>query len=88
MVRPRKISDVKPQYTPLARSTRIEGRVVLLAVIDTDGRIRNVRALQGLPGLTAEAIKAVRQWRYEPATLNGTPVPVFFNLTINFTLQR
>ena len=86
--KPVKISDVQPQYTEIARKARIQGVVILQTIIDKNGNITDVKVLKNLPmGLGDAAVSAVRQWRYEPATLNGKPVAVYFNLTVNFQLQ-
>jgi protein TonB len=86
--KPVKISDVQPQYTEIARKARIQGVVILQTIIDKDGNITDVKALKGLPmGLTESAMEAVTQWKFKPATLNGKPVAVYFNLTVNFQLQ-
>ncbi len=86
--KPIKISDVQPQYTEIARKARIQGVVILQTIIDKNGDITDVKVLKNLPmGLGDAAVTAVRQWKYEPATLNGKPVAVYFNLTVNFKLQ-
>jgi len=81
------IHDVTPQYPPEAGRARIEGTVVLLAVIGTDGSVKDVRLESGLPLLAQAAIDAVKQWRYKPYTVNGEPVEVDSQITINFTLS-
>ncbi len=80
------LKKVQPTYPPLARSARIQGQVVLQAVIGKDGSIQNLRAIQGHPMLTPAAIDAVKQWRYKPYFLNGEPVEVDTQITVNFTL--
>jgi protein TonB len=80
------IHDVKPYYPPQARQAKIEGTVVLLAVIDKDGSVRDVQVKSGAPLLAQAAIEAVRQWRYKPYLLRGQPVEVDTQITINFTL--
>lgn len=80
------IHQVKPQYPPLARQARIQGQVVLQAVIGKDGAIQNLRLVQGHPMLAPAAIEAVKQWRYKPYFLNGEPVEVDTQITVNFTL--
>jgi TonB family protein len=55
---------------------RAEGLVVVEAIIDVRGRVASLRVLRPVPLLTEAALEAVRQWRYEPAWLNGQPVPV------------
>jgi len=82
------VHDVTPQYPPEAGRERIEGTVVLLAVIGKDGGVRDVRVESGLPLLAQAAIDAVKQWRYKPYLLNGEPVEVDSHITINFTLSR
>lgn len=80
------IHKVQPSYPPLARQARIQGGVVLQAVIGKDGSIQNLRAVSGHPMLTPAAIDAVKQWRYKPYYLNGEPVEVDTQITVNFTL--
>jgi protein TonB len=70
------IHKVQPQYPPLARQARIQGSVVLQAIISKGGTIENLRAVQGHPMLTPAAIDAVKQWKYRPYMLNGEPVEV------------
>jgi periplasmic protein TonB len=80
------IRRVEPVYPPLARSARIQGRVVLAAVISKAGTIENLRTLSGHPMLVPAAVDAVSQWRYRPYILNGEPVEVETQITVNFTL--
>jgi protein TonB len=82
------LHDVAPTYPPEAGRARIEGTVVLLAVIGKDGSVQNVRVETGLPILAQAAIDAVKQWRYRPYLLNGEPVEVDSQIIINFTLSR
>ncbi|MGC2186558.1 MAG: energy transducer TonB [Terriglobales bacterium] len=80
------IHDVAPQYPPEAGRARIEGTVVLLAVIGADGSVKDLRLESGLPMLAQAAIDAVKQWRYKPYMIDGEPVEVDSRITINFTL--
>ena len=82
------VYDVAPKYPPEAGQARIEGTVVLLAVIRKDGTVEDVRVESGLPMLAQAAIEAVKQWRYRPYLLNGEPVEINSQITINFTLSR
>lgn len=82
------IKQVQPIYPAIAQQTHTEGKVVLVAVIDTQGRIENLRAVSGHPFLVPAAINAVQQWRYRPYILNGQPVEVETQITVNFTLQH
>ncbi len=85
---PEKIAAPQPQYTEIARKARIQGVVIVQAIIDKDGNVTNVKVLKGLPmGLEEAAVEAIKQWRFKPATLNGRPVTVYYNLTVNFKLQ-
>ena len=81
------IHDVAPTYPPAAGRARVEGTVVLLAVIGKDGSVQDVQVESGLPLLAQAAIDAVKQWRYKPYLLNGEPVEVASRITINFTLS-
>ncbi len=80
------IHKVLPTYPPLARSARIQGQVVLQAVISKQGVIENLRMVAGHPMLVPAAIEAVRQWRYRPYILNNEPVEVETQVTVNFSL--
>jgi protein TonB len=82
------IHDVPPQYPPEAGRERIEGTVVLLAVIGTDGSVKDLRVESGPPVFTQAAIEAVKQWRYKPYLLNGVPVEIDSRITVNFTMSR
>ena len=82
------IHDVPPQYPPEAGRERIEGTVVLMAVIGKDGSVQDVQVVSGLPLLAQAAIDAVKQWRYKPYLLNGEPVEIDSRITINFTLAN
>jgi periplasmic protein TonB len=81
------IYRVQPQYPPLARQARIQGAVVLHAVIDREGKITHLEVLSGHPMLVQAALDAVRQWRYRPYYLNSEPVEVETSVTVNFTLS-
>jgi len=80
------IRQVKPTYPPLARSARIQGTVVLQALISKDGSIENLHLVSGHPMLAPAAIEAVKQWKYKPYFLNGEPVEVETTINVNFTL--
>jgi periplasmic protein TonB len=81
------IHQVKPTYPALARQARIQGQVVLQATISKDGTIQNLHMISGHPMLAPAAIDAVKQWRYKPYFLNGEPVEVETQITVNFTLS-
>lgn len=81
------VHQVKPQYPPIAMQARIQGTVVLQAVIGKDGTVRDLRLISGHPMLAPAAIEAVRQWRYRPYLLNNEPVEVDTQINVNFTLS-
>ena len=85
---PKRISGATPEYPLIARDSRIEGVVILEAVINERGTIERVKVLKSRPLLDAAAIAAVKDWRYTPTLLNGVPVSVLMTITINFTLTR
>jgi TonB family protein len=83
-----KTYDVPPQYPAEAKQARLQGPVVLAAVIGKDGAVQNLRVLNSpSPSLSQAAMDAVQQWKYRPYILNGTPVEVDTTVTINFTLS-
>lgn len=81
------IHRVEPTYPPLARAARVQGEVVLSAIINTNGEIQNLQLVSGHPMLVQEAITAVKQWRYKPYLLNGQPVEVETTITVIFSLS-
>lgn len=80
------IHKVTPDYPPLARQARVQGAVILEAVIAADGTIENLRVVSGHPMLVSAAVQAVKQWRYKPYLLNGNPVEVDTTVQVNFNL--
>jgi protein TonB len=84
---PQKVRDVAPIYPALALIARVEGPVILEAVIDSEGRVQSVRVLRSPPMLDAAALAAVRQWEYTPTLLNGIAVPVIMTVTVMFQLR-
>jgi protein TonB len=80
------IRRVQPVYPPLARSARIQGSVVLEALIGRDGTMQNLKLISGHPRLVPAAIDAVSQWRYRPYILNGDPIEVETQIIVNFVL--
>jgi protein TonB len=81
------IRKIQPNYPPLARQARIQGSVLLQAEISKDGSIENLHLISGHPMLAPAAIEAVKQWKYKPYILNGEPVEVETQITVNFTLS-
>lgn len=81
------IQKVEPQYPTLARAARVQGEVLLSALIDSNGQITNLQLISGHPMLVPAAIAAVKQWRYKPYLLNGQPVEVETTITVIFSLS-
>jgi protein TonB len=81
------VHRVQPEYPPLARAVRVQGVVVLQAIIARDGTVANLRVLSGHPMLVRAAVAAVQQWRYRPYLLNGEAVEVETQITVNFVLS-
>ncbi|HSB74349.1 MAG TPA: energy transducer TonB, partial [Terriglobales bacterium] len=80
------VRKVNPQYPAMARDSRLEGDVLLEAVIGTDGSVRDLRVVSGPALLVGPAMQAVRQWRYKPYLLNGQPVEVETQIKLQFRL--
>ena len=77
---------VMPVYPDLARSVRLQGHVVLAIVIGKDGSVEEIKLVSGHPLLAPAAMEAVKQWTYKPTMLNGQPVQVQTQVTVNFSL--
>ena len=75
---------VEPEYPPLAMQARIHGTVLVEAIIDEHGNVVEARAISGHPLLIAAALRAVLQWKYEPTSLNGQPISVELQVSVNF----
>jgi protein TonB len=82
------IHRLEPVYPPLAKTARIQGKVLLEAVIGKDGSVKNLQVISGPPMLVQSARDAVRQWRYRPYILNGEPIEVDTQISVNFILSR
>jgi periplasmic protein TonB len=80
------ISPIQPVYPSLARAARVEGTVVMEAVISKTGRIESLHAVSGPEMLRRAALDAVQAARYQPYTLNGAPTEVQTTITVNFRL--
>jgi periplasmic protein TonB len=84
---PALISRVEPIYPGVAVSGKITGTVILEATVDDAGAVIDVKVLRSLPVLDQAAVKAVRQWRYQPLVLNGKPEPFILVVTVTFSLR-
>ena len=84
---PVEISRVSPDYSVAARKDRLEGKVILEAIITETGAVADVRVLRSVHRLLDEAaVAAVRQWRYEPGRKKGVPVPVYLTVVCSFSI--
>jgi TonB family protein len=85
---PKKITDVKPVYPPIAQSAKVSGIVIIEATIGADGRVTDARVLRSIPLLDQAALEAVRQWEFVPTLLNGVPTAIIMSVTVNFALEQ
>jgi len=87
-VRPaRLLTSVAPAYPQMARNQHVSGDVKIDALVDASGHVSGMKVISGSALLHQAAQEAVRQWRYEPATLNGHPVPMHLIVLVQFKLQ-
>jgi periplasmic protein TonB len=82
------IHRIEPRYPPLAIQARIQGDVVLQAIISRSGTIENLQLVSGHPMLVRAAMDAVRQWRYRPYVLNDEAIEVETQVTVKFILNK
>jgi periplasmic protein TonB len=84
------IREVHPNYTPDAKKARIEGNVLLTAVVQPSGAVADARVERSLDpvfGLDQEAVKALSQWTFKAGTKDGKPVAVRVHVEMHFTLK-
>jgi TonB family protein len=80
------LTKANPIYPVAAKKAKIQGRVVLQAVIGKDGKIENLRVVSGPKQLQQSALDAVRQWTYKPYLLNGYPVELETTINVVYSL--
>ncbi len=85
---PKLIKKVEPIYPEVAREAGVEGIVILEAETDEKGNVVRVQVLRSIPLLDQAAIDAVKQWKYEPALINGQPTGIIFTVTVSFLLKK
>jgi protein TonB len=85
---PKLISSTRPVYPQLARQSKVEGDVVVIADIDAAGKVIAARATAGPMNLRQAAVDAVRNWKYEPANLSGKPTSAQVSIKIQFRLNK
>jgi len=81
------VYDVKAVYPPEARAQKLEGVVEVEVIIDRDGQVAQARITGPVEGLNEAALDAVRQWRFQPALMNGEPTAVVCSVEISFRLK-
>jgi len=81
------IKRADPVYPSVAKASRVQGTVVLSAIIGKDGTVEKLTPVSGPPMLIASALDAVRQWQYKPYLLNGQPIEVQTTINVNYTLE-
>jgi TonB family protein len=84
---PTKTKHVNPEYPAIAQSARVQGVVIIEAIVGPDGRVLDQRILRSIPLLDQAALDAVKQWEFTPTLLNGAPVPIIMTVTVQFTLS-
>jgi TonB family protein len=87
---PQATKTVRPQYTSDAMHKKIQGKVGLMVVVQSDGKVGDVQVTESLDpqyGLDEEAVKAVKQWEFEPGKKDGKPVAVRVHMEMTFTLK-
>jgi len=81
------LSSVPPVYPALAKTQHVSGNVTVDALIDANGRVTTMKVVSGPSLLQQAAMDALKQWKYQPATLDGKAVPMHLSVTIQFRLQ-
>ena len=81
------ISSVSPTYPLLAKNQHISGDVLIDALIDANGHVTTMKVISGPTLLHQSAMAALRLWKYQPASLDGKPVPMHLTVTLQFRLQ-
>ncbi len=87
---PTVIRDVKPDYTTEAMRARVQGAVLVRAIVQADGTVRDVQVVRSLDpvfGLDQAAVRAAAQWRFRPALMAGQPVPMAITIELVFNLR-
>lgn len=82
------LNKVTPKYPEKAKKARVQGTVVLHALIGKDGAIKDLRVVSGPEMLRKSSIDAVKQWTYKPYLLNGNPVEVKTTINVTYSLEK
>jgi TonB family protein len=84
---PTQTKHVPPIYPSIAQAERVQGVVMIEAIVGADGQVKEAKVIRSIPLLDQAALDAVKQWQFTPTVVNGLPVPIVMTLTVNFTLQ-
>jgi protein TonB len=84
---PEVITRVDPVYPEAARRSKVDGTVLVQALVGADGRVKDTTIIKSIPALDAAAIAAVRRWVFKPGRLNGRPASVWVAVPVRFTLH-
>jgi protein TonB len=84
---PTRIKDVPPVYPEIARKARVQGVVILEAIIGVDGKVQQAHVLRSVPLLDQAALNAVQSWEYTPTLLSGRPIAIIMTVTVQFRLE-
>ena len=90
VVAPKVIKEARPSYTPEAMNAKIQGSILLEAVVNTDGTVGQVRVKRSLDqmfGLDEQSVKTLKKWRFAPGTKDGVAVPVLVEVEMTFTTK-
>lgn len=84
IISPRLVQKIAPIYPEAAKKAGIEGVVILSVSLDVKGDVIRARVIKSIPELDQAALDAVRQWKYEPMRVDGTPRPIVFTVEVEF----
>jgi len=87
LLQPKLISSVASTYPAAAKAAHVQGDVLIDALIDSTGKVAATKVINGSPLLQQAAVDSLRFWKYEPARLNGEPIPIHIKVNVNFRLQ-
>jgi TonB family protein len=91
ITRPRLINGPKPHYRASAMRAKVQGSVKMEAVVETDGKIGEVRVVRSMDkefGMDDEAVETLKQWLFVPGTKDGAAVPVLIEVEMTFTMGK
>jgi len=87
LVQPKLVSSIASIYPLAAKTAHVQGDVLVDALIDATGKVAATKVISGAPLLQQAAVDSLRFWKYEPARLNGQPIPIHIKVNVSFRLQ-